>query len=190
MQATTPSFPAGGPGHGLRPEGHPRSLDDLLALDAGDLADLYRRAQTPTLAELDGDLRGRMLAPPIFGKRAWSAMRRLARSSAFPWRGKSFASRDEAHGGGVNRVLSDRVKLFRFETTIAKSRAGDFDAVQLDYDRRGNPLVVRLVKDEVRRVAPGLFLGQAWLVARGKPVLWAYFGLERLEKPSAVTSAS
>ncbi len=79
----------------------------------------------------------------------------------------------------MNRVFTDRLRLFRFETTIARSRAGDFDAVQLDYDHPGNPFFVRAIHDEVRRLRPGLFLGQAYLTRPGRPRLLLYFGLER-----------
>ena len=62
---------------------------------------------------------------------------------------------------------------------MAPSRAGAFDAVQLDYDNPGNPGFIRAIKDEVRVVAPGLFLGQAYLMWRGQPRLVLYFGLAR-----------
>ncbi len=53
--------------------------------------------------------------------------------------------------------FGEHVTWFRFHTFVARSHAGDFDAVHLDYGHDGNPPVVRKVKDEVR-VAPGLYL--------------------------------
>jgi len=74
--------------------------------------------------------------------------------------------------------VTDRFRRYRFTTSIAPSRAGDFDAVQFDYDHRDNPFVIRGIKDEVRAIEPGLFLGTAWLPGRrGKPRLGCYFGL-------------
>jgi len=35
---------------------------------------------------------------------------------------------------------------------VTKSRAGDFDALQLDYDLPGNPPVIRSIKDEIREI--------------------------------------
>jgi hypothetical protein len=154
-----------------------RSLDDLLYLGPEDLAHLYRTAETPRLSDLDGDLRGRMLAVPPAGKSLASLVRALGAWDRFPWRGKSFRSTDDAHGDGINRIVTDRFRLYRFTTSIGPSRAGDFDAVQLDYDHRENPFLVRGIKDEVRAIEPGLFLGTAWIVRRGKPHLGCYFGL-------------
>lgn len=153
-----------------------------------DLADLYRAAETPRLRDLDGDLRGTMLASPLAGRRLGRVLRVLGAWEGFPWRGKSFSSHGDDRGQGANRLLNDRWKTAHFVTTIARSRAGDFDALVLDYDLPGNPFFIRRIKDEVRRVAPGLFLGQAWLEAGAKPFLCFYFGLETASRPSAVES--
>jgi hypothetical protein len=154
-----------------------RSLDDLLYLGPDDLAHLYRAAETPRVSDLDGDLRGRMLAVPLTGRSLATFVRALGAWDRFPWRGKSFLSTDAAHGEGINRIGTDRFRRFPFSTSIGPSRAGDFDAVQLDYDRRENPFFIRAIKDEVRAIEPGLFLGTAWIVGRGKPRLGCYFGL-------------
>lgn len=168
-----------------------RSLDDLLYLGPEDLAHLYATAETPRLSDLDGDLRGRMLAMPRGGRSLARVVRGLGAWNRFPWRGKSFRSTDAAHGEGINRIVSDRFRLFRFTTSIGPSRAGDFDAVQLDYDHPGNPFFIRVIKDEVRAIEPGLFLGTAWVVAgRGEPLLGLYFGLTTRRSPSAVASTS
>jgi hypothetical protein len=155
-----------------------RTLDDLLSLDADELLLLYKHARTPKLSELDGDLAGRMLASPLGGRRLHAATRSFAEWRHFPWRGKSFKPLSDDRGEGINRVFTDTNKWFRFETFVGPSRAGDFDAVQLDYDLSPNPVVIRAVKDELRAIGPGLFLGQAYLVVRGTPTLAVYFGLE------------
>lgn len=154
-----------------------RSLEDLVFLGPDDLAHLYRTGETPRVSDLDGDLRGRMLALPRASRSLASVVRALGAWDRFPWRGKSFRSTDDAHGEGFNRYVTGRIHLHRFRASIGPSRAGDFDAVQLDYDRRENPFFVRGIKDEVRAIEPGLFLGTAWMVRRGKPRLACYFGL-------------
>ncbi|HEX8791362.1 MAG TPA: hypothetical protein VF765_10470 [Polyangiaceae bacterium] len=154
-----------------------RSLEDLVYLGPEDLAHLYRTAETPRLSDLDGDLGGRMLALPRAGRSLASVVRTLGAWDRFPWRGKSFRSTDDAHGEGFNRYVTGRIHLHRFTTSIGASRAGDFDAVQLDYDRRDNPFFVRRIKDEVRAIEPGLFLGTAWMTGQGRPRLACYFGL-------------
>jgi hypothetical protein len=157
----------------------PSQLDDLLSLDAEALSVLYAQASVPRLADVSGDLRGRMLAMPSLRGPAARLVRRLASSDRFPWRGKSFTPHGEDKGEGINRVVTDRLRLFRFETFVGPSRAGDFDAVQLDYDKPGNPFFIRAIKDEIRELEPGLYLGQAWIQLRDKPWLWLYFGLQQ-----------
>jgi hypothetical protein len=158
-------------------------LDALLDRSGAELERLYREARTPRLTDVAGDLRGRMLAWPWLGAHPTAAamLRAFAGSRAFPWRGKSFRPWDELRGEGINRVISDRMHLFRFETSIAPSRAGDFDAVLLDYDLDTNPPIIRSIKDEIRELEPGLWLGQAYLKTRRGYFLWLYFALARAE---------
>ncbi len=152
-------------------------LDDLLALGPAELAVLYTQASTPALAEVAGDLRGRMLATTVLRGLPAQLARAWASSERFVWRGKSFAPRAAAEGEGINRVIDDRLRLFRFETFIGPSRAGPFEALQLDYDLPSNPFFIRAIKDELRELRPGLWLGQAYLRARGRETLVLYFGL-------------
>lgn len=159
-----------------------RTLSDLAALGSSEARALYERARVPRLTAVAGDLRGRMLA--LEGtSNGWlaRALRAFARWSAFPWRGKSFTPLSEHHGEGINRVFSDVKprRWYRFETRIARSRAGDFDALHLDYDNAENPFFIRAIKDEIREVAPGLYLGQAYVVTVRKSRLVLYFGLQK-----------
>lgn len=153
------------------------TLDDLLALDAGALGRLYAEARVPRIAEVSGDLRGRMLAVTQLPPSIAGAVRAFAASDRFPWRGKSFTPHGESRGEGINRIFTDSIRRYRFDTFIGPSRAGAFDALQLDYDKPENPFFIRPIKDEIRELRPGLWLGQAWLQLRGQPHLVLYFGL-------------
>ncbi len=168
------------PARSIRPAaaGEVRALDDLLSLPPDRLSSLYAGASVPRLDRVAGDLRGRMLAWPGLARGPVAGLlRRWASSSRFPWRGKSFTPGDEK-GEGINRVLVDRLRLYKFETFIGRSRAGEFDAVQLDYDRPDNPFFIRPIRDEIRELSPGLYLGQAWLeIGARPPALVLYFGL-------------
>jgi hypothetical protein len=159
----------------------PTHLDELLRADAQTLGRLYAGARTPKVADLTGDLRGRMLALVAAPRWLfwWASL--WARTSVFPWLGKSFRAEgtDPARGTGINRVFTDRTRWFRFDTFIAPSRAGSFDAFQLDYDNPDNPFFIRAIKDEVRELRPGLFLGQAYFKTRRREILVLYFGLEK-----------
>jgi hypothetical protein len=141
---------------------------------------LYEGARTPRLADLDGKLAGRMLAVPRLQKpqvKRW--VEKFAKSAVFPWQGKTFEHETESHGHGVNRLLGERVSWFHFETSVGRSHAGDFDAIHLDYEHSGNPPLIRKVKDEVREVAPGLWLGLAYLHMRDGEHLACFFGIAK-----------
>jgi hypothetical protein len=156
----------------------PATLDALLHAGPAALAQLYRDAGVPRIGDVTGDLRGRLLAIPSLVEPLAALPRLLASSNAFPWRGKSFSAVTEDRGTGMNRVIVDRLRLFRFETFIGPSRAGDFDAMQLDYDNRDNPFFIRAIKDEIRELASGLYLGQAYVqIGASAPKLALYFGL-------------
>jgi hypothetical protein len=159
---------------------HQLTLDDLAKLPPDELMELYRGAKTPRLADLDGKLDGRMLAVPRVQAphvRRW--LEGFAKSGVFPWQGKTFEHETAGHGHGVNRLLGERVGWFHFETSLGKSRAGDFDSVQLDYGHDRNPPLVRDGKDEVREVAPGLWLGLAYLHLEDGDHLACYFAVAR-----------
>ena len=156
------------------------TLDDLARMEPEALMALYREARTPRLEDLDGKLSGRMLAVPRLQKphvREW--LERFSKSRLFPWQGKTFQHETAGHGHGVNRVLGERANMFHFETSIGPSHAGDFDAVHLDYGHDHNPPLVRDVRDEVREVAPGLWLGLAYLNTKDGPHLACYFAIAK-----------
>ncbi len=155
------------------------TLDDLLLLDGDTLSRLYAEARVPKVEDVRGDLRGRMLAVPPLPPSLAGPIRRFASSDRFPWRGKSFQPASELRGDGINRIFVDSLRRFRFETFVGPSRAGNFDALQLDYDNSDNPFFIRAVKDEIRELRPGLWLGQAYLQWRGEPHLVLYFGLTK-----------
>jgi hypothetical protein len=152
-----------------------RTLDDLAALGARELARLYGDARCPGADELDGPLEGRLLSAPLVG-RLPSPLRALFASRAMPWRGKRFRSRDAAGGEGVNQFWGGAGAV-RFATSVGRSRADERDALRLDYDRPGNPLLIRRVHDELRAVAPGLFLGRMYFLLGGRATFVLFFAL-------------
>jgi hypothetical protein len=181
MQTTQPARFAFSPALDDRPPTITRSvrtLDDLVFLEDAELRPLYETAKVPALADLDGPLRGRMLAVPALPDVVTALPRAWARTGSFPWRGKTFTPRTSATGEGINRVVSDRVSLFRFTTRIAPSRHDGKPALELDYDHRGNPGFIRRIEDEVRTIAPGLWLGQAWLRTSSRKHFVLWFALE------------
>jgi hypothetical protein len=148
----------------------PGSLDDLAQLDLSALDALYRRGGVPAaLGSLDGEPRCRMLAVRgLDHGQALRVVRDLARARFFPWRGKSFRSTDDpGHGEGINRVrLAGRRRWFPFRTRIEPSDVDGAPCILLDYDLPANPAPIRRLRDELREIAPGLFLGPARIAGR------------------------
>lgn len=178
---------------GTQPEwAHIKSLEDLAGLNTEQLWTLYCQAKVPSLDDLDGRLVGRMLTVPGLENPAVARnLRGFAASGMFPWQGKTFESRGDGTGKGVNRVLGDRKNWFRFDTFIGTSRAGDFDAVHLNYDNPANPAAIRTIKDEIREVAPGIWLGLGYLrLPKGKYHLALFFALTNQESIQESTEAA
>jgi hypothetical protein len=163
-----------------RPNGHGagafvRTLDDLALLSHHELRDLFASSSVPSsLSALDGDLRGRMLAPAGLRQgRLFRALARVARSPRFPWLGKTFASEGESEGRGKNRLrLLGTHRIAPFTTRFGTSAVDGKPCVVLRY--RGLP-----IHDELREVGPGLFFGPACLKrAFGKPVVAVWFAVD------------
>jgi len=148
------------------------NLSALRSMNFKELETLYRAGKRPSaLSDLDGDSRGAMLAwrSPASGPIAW-LLRVFGASSIFPWEGKSFKSANGDLGAGINRInLLRRMRWFPFKTRFDASFLDGQPSFILDYSGPGNPPMIRSIVDEVREVAPGLYLGPAALLVRGKP---------------------
>jgi hypothetical protein len=133
---------------------------------------LYREGKRPaSIADLNGDANGAMLAwrSPASGPVAW-LLRTWGASSLFPWEGKSFKSHSNDLGEGINRVnFLKKMRWFPFKTRFEASFLDGKPSFLLDYSGPGNPPFIRSIVDEVREVAPGLYLGPAALLVGGKP---------------------
>ena len=146
-------------------------LDALRRMSYAELDELYRSAKRPDfISDVDGHARGAMLAwrRPRTGPIAWW-LRVFGASTAFPWEGKSFTGTSD-DGTGINRVtFFGKRKWFPFKTRFDKSFLDGKPTFVLDYSGPGNPPFIRSIVDEIREVAPGLYLGPAALNFRGRP---------------------
>jgi hypothetical protein len=155
-------------------------MDDLARAGIGELTRMYREALAPSsLDALHGTPRGRMLAVtgPLGRGPARRAVAALARAPFFPWIGKRFEAHDDRSGQGINRVrlLGER---YRFDLRFDQSVLDGERCVLLDYDVPDNPFFIRPIRDELREVSPGLFLGPALLRTRTEPRLVLFFAVE------------
>lgn len=130
----------------------PRTMRDLVRADRGTLDTLYASG---TVGEVPtGSLDGRAIVSPGSRKTAAAsvALRPL-------WQGKVF----HADGTGKNRVFGGRaipVKVYAGESWLDGG-----PAIIVDYTDSWRPF--RGVRDEIREVSPGLFLGRTFVTKNG-----------------------
>jgi hypothetical protein len=124
----------------------------LLTLRRDELDALFARAEAGPMP--DGEYRGTLILPlgaaPLRGAAA------LVGSLA--WRGKVF---DAATQRVTNRVLPFALRAVAAEVRREPSRLDGRACLVLDYARTS--LVARGVRDELRLLRPGLYLGRAYL---------------------------
>lgn len=145
------------------------TLDDLEAMTRTELDELFDGAATPSVEELDGEYRGRVLSGPVFpldnSDLATTVTMALVNNPTNPWRGKTFTPLGTDHGEGVNLLGLGpfESEVLDFDYRVAPATYGDDDCVFLDYDRPENPRGARRIRDELKRVDDGLYLGRLYL---------------------------
>ena len=125
-------------------------IEALLRLSGRELDGLFRRS--PAGAYPDGRAEGLfLLAPGTPGAPLLAGLLGLA------WRGKQF---DADAGTMVNRVLPIGIKAVKARVREEPSRLDGRPCHVLDYSRTS--MIAGSVRDEIREVAPGLYLGLAY----------------------------
>ncbi|MCE5291227.1 MAG: hypothetical protein LLG14_18595 [Nocardiaceae bacterium] len=158
------------------------TLDDLSAKSFEELDALYRAGSVPAdIGVLDNKPKGRMLAVRGVDKTPLAGLLSLAsKLPVFPWDGKTLTAGDESSGVGINRIgLGVTMDWFPFATRVQPSVIDGADTIVLDYEQPGNPWFIRKIHDELREVAPGMFLGPAmWKRGDNDPANVLWFALD------------
>lgn len=126
---------------------------DLMAMSRSALDDLYRGIETPG-ATPAGDTRGTAVVFP--GSWVGHLLSGLARLVA--WQGKVF---NPAQDGLRNKITPLRFRSIRASVYRGESWMDGGEATIIDYSRTS--IVARWIRDEVREVSPGLWLGKVFL---------------------------
>jgi len=130
----------------------------LLKMSSGQLDELFGRSPAGPLP--DGEGTGTAIVWP--GTCCAPVMAWLARW--FFWQGKVF----DAKGGCLkNRVTAWGIRAIKATVARGTSWFDQKDCTVIDYSKTS--LVARMVRDEIRQVAPGLYLGKVFLW--GKPFI-------------------
>lgn len=159
-------------------------LHDLVNMSLVELTECYRAGTVPeSLGQLDDAVSGRLLALRGLDWPGGHALfARVAGSRHFPWAGKRFLHLDRDAGTGINRIrglpLGGERLWYPFRTGVEPSVIDGAPCIALDYALPENPPVVRSLRDELREVSPGLFMGPALLRVLGKPRLLLFFACD------------
>lgn len=184
--ATTADRTAAGVDSGARVYNARISLDSLAEMSSAELDALYRAASQPAdLKGVDGKPKGRMLAVDADDQTmVMAGIRRFAAMGVFPWDGKSFSYSSGAEGRGINRVklLVTQMDWFPFATRIQPSAIDGKPCIYLDYEQPENPWFIGKIHDEIREVAPGIYMGPAMWKRENGPLLILWFALDFNQK--------
>ena len=142
-----------------------QSLAALMRMTRPQLEALYRRSEPGPIP--DGESRG--LASALPG----TATGELSEAvfSVF-WQGKVF---DRTDGSLVNKILGF-LKGVKARVFTGDSWFDGRPAILIDY--RGTSWLCAAVRDEIRQVGPGLYLGFAYLRTPGRPRAPLMFALD------------
>jgi hypothetical protein len=140
------------------------TLDQLVRLAPEQLDSLYANASAPPV--LDGKVRGRVVVWP--GSRLAGP---ASRAAWVIWQGKVFQN---CGTSAVNKFFG--IRIIRANVYHAESWRDGGPALVLDYSQTSR-LYARY-RDEIREVAPGLYLGLMYERTCPEPKLKTYFALE------------
>lgn len=120
-----------------------------------ELDEIYRKAEAGSIPS--GDMRGTAI---VAGSMFSRLLARLARALA--WQGKVFDLFGPDHQSGV---LINKVSAFSLTFIVAKvyrdkSWMDGKETIVIDYSRTS--FVAKVIRDEIREVEPGIYLGKVW----------------------------
>lgn len=158
------------------------TLDDLSSMDYAELDELYRDGRVPAdFSALDNKPKGRMIAVRgLADTPLHPVVRAISRLPLFPWDGKTLTSTGTQTSDGINRIkLGVTMDWFPFKTRVEKSVIDGKDTIYLDYEQPGNPIFIQKIRDELREVAPGMYLGPAmWKTGPSEAAMVLWFALD------------
>ena len=132
---------------------------ELLALDTTGLLAVFATLPAPEIEEMHGEYTARLLAQP--GVFASVTGRAAVSNPLAPWLGKAFRPVDGQTGRGYNtfRRFGRVRRRYAMRTLIAPSRYDGRPAYTLVYRAYTSLCGAINMVDEVRRAAPGVYLG-------------------------------
>lgn len=124
---------------------------DLQQLSPDELDDLYRRSPVGNIP--DGKSKGKVL----FLTKLPTGNLFSSLVSLLAWQGKIFY---KERGYLLNRVSLFDLKLVKASVYVGESWLAQENSIILDYSKTS--FVAQKIRDEIKEVAPGLYIGQAY----------------------------
>src|SRR5712692_1941804 len=129
----------------------PSTMEDLRSMSQPELDSLFR--QSPSGPIPNGDYDGLALVRP--GTRLEGPAARFVKRLI--WRGKVV---DAGKGMLANKITVFNIHAVKAKVYAAASWFDGNEAIILDYSQTS--FIARMIRDEIREVAPGLYLGQVY----------------------------
>jgi hypothetical protein len=148
------------------------TLHDLTTMTQDELDDLFRRSPMGELP--DGDASGTAIIAPgtdLEGPILWFAQ-------WLAWQGKVF---DRSRGVLLNKVGPLGLHLIKARVYVAPSWFDHQPAIILDYSKTS--LIAHKVRDEIREVSPGTYLGIVFYGTEKTVNFVLQFGAARAQQP-------
>ncbi|KYC40756.1 hypothetical protein WA1_24275 [Scytonema hofmannii PCC 7110] len=124
---------------------------DLMHMSQAELDELYKNSSIGTIPEGNG--KGTVITIGGFG--LGPVLSLLIRLIA--WQGKVFYGDRESL---LNKLTPFRIRLVKAEVYKGESWLCDGESIILDYSKTS--FVAQKIRDEIREVAPGIYLGNAY----------------------------
>jgi len=124
------------------------TASQLLAMSQQQLDDLFSASAAGDIPNGEAEGTAIIASGTIFSPEI------AALINIFTWKGKTF---DGAHGTLTNRILAFGLNAIVAEVYKAASWFDDKECIVLDYSKTS--LVAKHVRDEIRKISPGTYLG-------------------------------
>ncbi|GET35489.1 hypothetical protein [Microseira wollei] len=124
---------------------------DLMTMSQSELDDLYKRSFPGAIPNGDGRGTAIIAAGSVLSKSLAPIVKLLA------WRGKFFYA-DQSFL--LNKITPLSLKLIKAQIYRGESWIDGKETIILDYSKTS--FVAQRIRDEIREVSPGLYLGQAY----------------------------
>ena len=124
------------------------AASQLLAMSQKQLDDLFSTSPAGDIPNGEGDGTAIIASGTVFSPEI------AALINIFTWKGKTF---DAAHGTLTNRILAFGLNAIVAQVYKDSSWFDNKECIVLDYSKTS--LVAKHVRDEIREIAPGTYLG-------------------------------